>query len=95
MNLDHFMNLTEDERSAYLQTCEALETTVKDQEAEISSLKTENDNYKAGADKLEKDLKEAKELNFTLARSIDTSHNRPTFEDTLHDIFYKKGENKA
>lgn len=95
MKLDHFMNLTEDERSAYLQNCEALETTVKDHEAEIASLKKENETFKAGSEKLEKDLKEAKELNFTLARSIDTSNNRPTFEDTLHDIFYKKGENKA
>lgn len=92
MNLDHFMNLSEDERSAYLQSCEALETTVKDQEAEISSLKTENDNYKAGTDKLEKDLKEAKELNFTLARSVNPQPKRSA-EDILQDMFYpKKGE---
>jgi predicted RNase H-like nuclease (RuvC/YqgF family) len=95
MKLDHFNNLSDDEKAAYLLSCEALETTNKDQEAEISSLKKENETFKAGSEKLEKDLKEAKELNFTLARSIDTSNNRPTFEDTLHDIFYKKGENKA
>lgn len=94
MNLDHFNNLTDDEKAAYLLSCEALETTTKDQEAEISSLKKENETFKAGSEKLEKDLKEAKELNFTLARSVDTSKNRPTFEDTLHDMFYpKKGEN--
>lgn len=92
MNLDHFMNLTDDERSAYLQSCEALETTVKDQEAEISSLKNENDNYKAGAEKLEKDLKEAKELNFTLARSVNPQPKQSA-EDILQDMFYpKKGE---
>lgn len=94
MNLDHFNNLSDDEKAAYLLSCEALETTTKDQEAEISSLKKENETFKAGSEKLEKDLKEAKELNFTLARSVDTSKNRPTFEDTLHEIFYpKKGEN--
>lgn len=94
MNLDHFNNLSDDEKAAYLLSCEALETTSKDQEAEISSLKKENETFKAGTEKLEKDLKEAKELNFTLARSVDTSKNRPTFEDTLHEIFYpKKGEN--
>lgn len=94
MNLDHFNNLSDDEKAAYLLSCEALETTTKDQEAEISSLKKENETFKAGTEKLEKDLKEAKELNFTLARSVDTSKNRPTFEDTLHEIFYpKKGEN--
>lgn len=94
MKLDHFNNLSDDEKAAYLLSCEALETTTKDQEAEISSLKKENETFKAGSEKLEKDLKEAKELNFTLARSVDTSKNRPTFEDTLHEIFYpKKGEN--
>ena len=93
MNLDHFNNLTDDEKEAILQSYEALETLNKDHEAEIDSLKKENDTFKAGTEKLEKDLKEAKELNFTLARSIDSSKDRPTFEDTLHEIFYpKKGE---
>ena len=93
MKLDHFNNLTDDEKEALLQSYEALETLNKDQEAEIASLKKENDTFKAGTEKLEKDLKEAKELNFTLARSIDSSKDRPTFEDTLHEMFYpKKGE---
>lgn len=93
MQLDHFNNLTDDEKEALLQSYEALETLNKDQEAEIDSLKKENDTFKAGTEKLEKDLKEAKELNFTLARSIDSSKDRPTFEDTLHEMFYpKKGE---
>ena len=86
MTLDHFNNLSEDEKSAYLQSCEATETLLKDNEAEIASLKSENEAFKAGSEKLEK------ELNFTLARKI-TPETRPTFEDTLHDMFYpKKGE---
>ena len=93
MNLDHFNNLTDDEKAAYLLSCEALETTNKDQEAEIDSLKKENDTFKAGADKLETELKEAKELNFTLARKIDTSKDRPSSEDILQEMFYpKKGD---
>ena len=93
MNLDHFNNLTEEERSAYLQSCEALETLNNDQEAEIASLKKENDTFKAGADKLEAELKEAKELNFTLARKMDTSKNRPSSEDIIQEMFYpKKGD---
>ena len=93
MNLDHFNNLTDDEKAAYLLSCEALETTNKDQEAEIASLKKENDTFKAGTDKLETELKEAKELNFTLARKIDTSKDRPSSEDILQDMFYpKKGD---
>ena len=92
MTLDHFNNLSEDEKSAYLQSCEASETLLKDNEAEIASLKSENEAFKAGSEKLEKELKETKELNFTLARKI-TPDTRPTFEDTLHDMFYpKKGE---
>lgn len=93
MNLDHFNNLTEEERSAYLQSCEALETLNKDQEAEIASLKKENDTFKAGADKLEAELKEAKELNFTLARKMDTSKNRPSSEDIIQEMFYPKKGN--
>lgn len=93
MNLDHFNNLTDDEKAAYLLSCEALETTTKDQEAEIASLKKENDTFKAGTDKLETELKEAKELNFTLARKIDTSKDRPSSEDILQEMFYpKKGD---
>lgn len=94
MTLDHFNNLTDDEKAAALQSFEALETLNKDQEAEIASLKKENETFKAGSEKLEKELKETKELNFTLARKVDTSKDHPTFEDTLHEIFTpnKKGE---
>ena len=90
MKLDHFNTLTDDEKAAYLESAEALETTVKDQDAELNSLRTENETMKAGTAKLENELKETKELNFTLARQVDTSKDRPTFEDTLHDIFYNK-----
>ena len=93
MKLDHFNNLTDDEKAAYLQGAESLETQIKDKDAEIASLKTENETIKAGSEKLESELKETKQLNFTLARQVDTSKNRPTFEDTLHEMFYpKKGE---
>ena len=91
MTLDHFNNMTEDEKTNYLQGCEALETTLKDNEAEISSLKSENETLKAGSSKLEEDLKKTKELNFTLARQVDS---KPTasFEDILHENFCKRGE---
>lgn len=92
MTLDHFNNLSEDEQSAYLQSAEALETSIKDNEAEIASLKKETEDFKTGVAKLENELKEAKELNFTLARKVDTTKPKPTFEDTIHDMFYKKGE---
>lgn len=93
MTLDHFNNLTDDEKAAALQSYEALETLNKDQEAKISSLEKENETFKAGTEKLEKELKETKELNFTLARKVDVGKDRPTFEDIAHEIFNpKKGE---
>ena len=88
MTLDHFNALTDEEKAAALQSFEALETLNKDQEAEISSIKKENETFKAGTEKLEKELKETKELNFTLARKVDTSKNRPSSEDILQDMFY-------
>ena len=91
MTLDHFNNMSEEEKIAFLQSAEASETLLKDNEAEINSLKKENETYKTGAEKLEKELKETKELNFTLARKV-APDTRPTFEDTLHDIFFKKGD---
>lgn len=93
MKLDHFKNLTEDEQAKYLEGCEALETTLKDNEAEISSLKSENETLKAGTSKLEEDLKKTKELNFTLGRQIDASGHHASFEDTLKDCFIKREEN--
>ena len=90
MKLDHFKNLTEDEQAKYLEGCEALETTLKDNEAEINSLKTENETLKAGSEKLEEDLKKTKEMNFTLARSVDTTKNRDSFEDILHKEFSRR-----
>lgn len=91
MTLDHFNNMSEEEKIAFLQSAEASETLLKDNEAEINSLKKENETYKTGAEKLEKELKETKELNFTLARKV-APESRPTFEDTLHDMFFKKGD---
>ena len=88
MKLDHFNTLTDDEKAAYLQAAEAHETLIKDHEAEIASLKEENETFKAGTEKLENELKETKQLNFTLARQVDTSLNRRSFEDTLHEMFY-------
>ena len=90
MKLDHFKNLSEDEQAKLLEGWEAQETLLKDNEAEINSLKKENETYKTGSEKLEKELQETKEMNFTLSRQIDASANRPSFEDTLHDMFMRK-----
>ena len=90
MTLEFFNGLSDEEKTKALQNFEALETLNKDQEAEIASFKTENETLKAGTEKLEKELKETKELNFTLARKVGTSQSRPSFEDTLQEMFYPK-----
>lgn len=65
---------------------------VKNLEAERDSFKEENVKLKENEKKLSDDLQQTKKLNFTLARSLDTSGKTKGVEDTLHDMFNKKGE---
>lgn len=60
---------------------------VKNLEAERDSFKEENDKLKENEKKLTDDLQQTKKLNFTLARSLDTSGKTRGVEDTLHDMF--------
>lgn len=91
MNLDDFNKLTDEEKTALLSSYEGTENKLKDQEAEISSLKTENESFKETITKREEELKKTKEVNYTLARQVDSSKNRMTFEDALHGLI--KGGN--
>lgn len=86
MKLDEFNALTDEEKSALLSSYEGNENKLKDQEAEISSLKTENDSFKETITKREEELKKTKELNYTLARQVDTKKNTMSFEDALHGL---------
>ena len=92
MTLDSFNALTDEEKTTLLESYAAQETLLKDNEAQIASLTKENETFKAGTEKLEKELQETKELNFTLARKIDTSKPRANFEDTLYEMFHPKKE---
>ena len=92
MTLDSFNALTDEEKTTLLESYAAQEILLKDNEAQISSLTKENETFKAGTEKLEKELQETKELNFTLARKIDTSKPRASFEDTLYEMFHPKKE---
>lgn len=56
-------------------------------EAERDSFKEENDKLKDNEKKLSDDLQQTKKLNFTLARSLDTSGKTRGVEDTLHEMF--------
>lgn len=56
-------------------------------EAERDSFKEENDTLKENEKKLSNELQNTKKLNFTLARSLDTSGRTKGVEDTLHEMF--------
>lgn len=91
MKLDEFNALTDEEKTAFLSSYEGNENKLKDQEAELNSLKTENDTIKETITKREEELKKTKELNYTLARQVDSSKSKMSFEDALHGLM--KGEN--
>ena len=60
---------------------------VQNLEAERDSFKEENDKLKEESQKLNTELSNTKKLNFTLARSLDTSGKTKGVEDTLHEMF--------
>ena len=47
----------------------------------------ENEKLKSDSKNLNDELSKTKKLNFTLARSLDTSKNAASVEDTLHSMF--------
>lgn len=60
---------------------------ISDLEAERDSFKEENNQLKEESQKLNTELSNTKKLNFTLARSLDTSGRTKGVEDTLHEMF--------
>ena len=73
MKLEDFKALSEEEQSTFLSTIETNEKTIQDLTAERNSFKTENDELKKTIAANETELKATKELNFTLARKINTA----------------------
>ena len=73
MKLDEFNLLSDEEKSAYLTSIETTQKSIDDLTAELDSFKTENDNIKAQLEANNKELKATKEMNFTLARKINTA----------------------
>ena len=93
MKAEDFNKLTDDEKEVVLNAMEADAKKIKEQEAEISSLKKELEENRLTIEEGKKDLAATKELNYTLARQVNTQKDRKSFEDTLHDIFGKGGKN--
>lgn len=72
MKLDEFNALTDEEKATYLTSIETTQKSIDDLTAERDSFKTENDNLRAQLETNNKELKATKEMNFTLARKINT-----------------------
>lgn len=89
MNLEDFKALSTEEQEAFLTTASKFEDNIKNLEAERDSFKNENDTLKTINSKNEEELKKTKELNFTLARKIDSEIPKRSSEDILHDMFMK------
>lgn len=80
MTYAEFMALDEDARAAAW-------IDPSDIEAERNSLRTENEQLRADAATRAEELKKTKELNFTLARKIDTSSKKQSAEEIMNEIF--------
>lgn len=87
MNRDDFLLLSEDEQAAFLQAQEEEADRILDLEAERDSFKSENATLKTEREKLEKELKSTKELNFTLARRMDNSAGNKSAEEIMNELF--------
>lgn len=87
MTFEEFEALTKEEKSVLYNNMVETISTIENITAERDSFKTENETLlKENTDKSE-ELKKTKEMNFTLARKLDTSSKRESVEDILHNMF--------
>lgn len=97
MTLEEFNKLTDEEKQLELDIAnEEVNKKLKelsDLKAERESLKKELDEVNKLLDGNKKELQATKELNYTLARKVDTAPKK-SFEETLHEIF-TKGDTKS
>jgi len=84
LDITNISDMTEEQLRTLLQSAA---DQVASLEAERDSFKEENDTLKENEKKLSGELQQTKKLNFTLARSLDTSGKTKGVEDTLHEMF--------
>lgn len=84
LDITNISDMTEEQLRNLLQSAA---DQVQNLEAERDSFKEENDKLKEESQKLNTELSNTKKLNFTLARSLDTSGKTKGVEDTLHEMF--------
>ena len=85
MKLEDFNNMSDEEKSSYLAGVESDQQTITDLTAERDSFKTENDSFRKQLETANTELKATKEMNFTLARKINTEPKKDP-ETQLHDL---------
>ena len=86
MDYKTFMELTDEERREAFISLEDFNTVT----AERDSFKSENDTLRQLNKELTECEKKTKELNFTLARKLDTSSQTKDPVELLHDMFDKE-----
>ena len=85
MKLEDFNNLSDEEKSSYLAGVESDQKTITDLTAERDSFKSENDSFRKQLETANTELKATKDMNFTLARKINTEPKKDP-ETQLHDL---------
>lgn len=87
MEFEEFEALTKEEKSVLYKDMVDKISTLENITAERDSFKAEN--AELIKDKTEKaeELKKTKEMNFTLARKLDTSSKSESVEDILYNMF--------
>ena len=83
MDYKTFMELSDEERREAYISLEDFNTVT----AERDSFKTENDTLRQLNKELTESEKKTKELNFTLARKLDTGSQAKDPVELLHDMF--------
>lgn len=92
MKFEEFSKLTEDEQKAFIEEKADQDKKISDLTAENNSLKKELEENRITIEEGKKDLAATKELNYTLARKINTQKDQKSFEETLISAFGKGGK---
>lgn len=87
MTFEDFKALSEEEQKAAYTALEEKGVLYDDMEAERDSFKSENVQLKKENAETKEEIKKTKELNFTLARSLNTGKPEKSAEDIIHDMF--------
>lgn len=87
MTFEEFDILTVEEKSALYTELVNKSKMLDDVTAERDSYKSENETLKTDNEEKTEELKKTKEMNFTLARKVNTEVKRESAEDILHKMF--------